>query len=189
MKALPASVALVSALLLSACGNMKDQPNTRTLAPTAATTDGQSEFPWPAHTLARGQPPPGTPFATGFDVNGSPLAKSPLAFTPTVLARGQERFEIYCAGCHAADGYGTGIVVRRGFPAPPSYHEERLRDAPAGHYFDVMTRGYGVMPRFADRITPSDRWAIVGYIRALQRSQHATLADVPANHRADLNSP
>jgi mono/diheme cytochrome c family protein len=88
--------------------------------------------------------------------------------------------------CHGADGYGRGIVVRRGFPAPPSYHDDRLRQTPDGHLFDVMTRGYGAMLPYADRLSPRDRWSIVAYIRALQRSQHASLADVPAEVRDAL---
>jgi mono/diheme cytochrome c family protein len=181
--------ALGCALVLTACDNMKDQPNPRTLAPSSQFPDGASARPWPANTIARGQPPPGTPFETGFDPKGAPLAHAPIAFTAEVLARGRERFNIYCAICHGEDGYGTGIVVRRGFPPPPSYHEDRLRHETDGHLFDAMTRGYGVMPALADRIIARDRWAVVGYIRALQRSQRATLADVPAADRAALEQP
>ena len=171
----------VLGLLLGAggCDNMKRQPSR-----------GPSELPRPTppHTVARGDPPPGDPFTTGFR-DGAPLARSPLAFSRELLARGRDRFKIYCAVCHGEDGYGAGIVVRRGFPAPPSYHDDRLRAAPDGHLFDVITRGYGVMLPYADRLAPRDRWAIVGYVRALQRSQHATLADVPAGERARLLPP
>lgn len=177
------------ALFLSACGNMKDQPNPRTLAPAPQFPDGASARPWPDHTMAHGQPAPGTPFESGFGAGGAPLVHAPVAFTPTLLARGRERFNIYCSACHGEDGYGRGIVVRRGFPPPPSYHDDRLRQSPDGHLFDVMSRGYGVMPSFSDRISAADRWAIVGYVRALQRSQHATLADVPATERASLEQP
>jgi mono/diheme cytochrome c family protein len=114
----------------------------------------------------------------------------PMQITSQVLDRGRERYDIYCSPCHGATGDGKGIVVRRGFPAPPSYHIPRLRNAPAGHFFDVMTRGYGVMYSYASRVTPEDRWAITAYIRALQLSQDATLSDVPANEIARLkNSP
>jgi mono/diheme cytochrome c family protein len=126
------------------------------------------------------------PFLTGL-AGGEPLPRSPVPFTRDVLERGRERFNIYCAVCHGEDGYGRGIVVRRGFPPPPSYHDDRLRQAPDGHLFDVMTRGYGAMLPFADRLAPRDRWAVVGYIRALQRSQHASLADVPAAARGALS--
>lgn len=160
-------------LLLLGCDNMKHQPKPRVsdLPP-----------PIPAHAVARGAPPPGDVMATGFR-DGVPVAHSPQPFTRESLERGRERFNIYCAPCHGEDGYGTGIVVRRGFPPAPSYHDGRLRQVSDGHLFDVITRGYGVMLPFADRISPADRWAIIGYIRALQRSQHATLADVPAARR------
>jgi cytochrome c len=145
-------------------------------------TLGKSETPavWqaPAHTVARGSPAPGDPVFTGFQ-DGQPLAKIPLPVTAELLARGRERFDIYCAVCHGRDGYGQGIVVRRGFPAPPSYHQDRLRDAPDGHFYDVVTRGYGAMLPFADRLTPPDRWAVVAYVRALQLSQHSALSELP----------
>ena len=96
------------------------------------------------------------------------------------MARGQERFDIYCSPCHGRTGEGDGMVVRRGYRRPPSFHEDRLRDAPVGHFFDVITNGFGAMPDYAAQITAADRWAIVAYIRALQLSEHATLADVPA---------
>ena len=168
--------------MLAGCDNMEHQPNRHfplSLPPAMQPA---------AHAVARGQPAPGDPFATGFR-DGAPLVKSPLPFTGAVLARGCERFNIYCAVCHGADGYGAGIVVRRGFPAPPSYHDERLRKDPDGHFFDVITRGYGVMPSYADRISAADRWAITGYIRALQLSQHATFADVPVSARGELSKP
>ena len=103
-----------------------------------------------------------------------------------LLLRGQERYDIYCLPCHSAVGDGDGPVVRRGFPAPPSYHEPRLVAAPDRHFYDVISRGYGVMFPYADRIAPADRWAIVAYIRALQLSQHAPLATLPAELRAPL---
>jgi mono/diheme cytochrome c family protein len=182
-----APAALVaSALLFSACGNMKDQPNPRTLDPSDLFPDGMSARPWPAHTIARSQPAPGAPFETGFGPGGTPLTHAPVGFSAELLARGRGRFNIYCAVCHGEDGYGTGIVVRRGFPAPPSLHDNRLRHETDGHLFDAMTRGYGVMPPFVDRLTTTDRWAVIGYVRALQRSQQATLADVPAAERPAL---
>jgi mono/diheme cytochrome c family protein len=171
----PLFVAL--AVALAGCDNMKDQPALRA-----------SDLPRlaPSGAVARGEPPVDDPVNTGFR-GGEPLGRSPVAFTQERLARGRERFTIYCAPCHGEDGYGMGIVVRRGFPPPPSLHEERLRTAPDGHLFDVMTRGYGAMLPYADRLPPEDRWAIVAYIRALERSQHATLADVPAAQRGGLS--
>ena len=179
------SLLALSVLLLAGCDNMKDQPTHRPLEPEPRRSDGSALIRPAMNTFARDDPAPGDPVTTGFR-NGAPLTQSPVEFTAEVLVRGRERFQIYCAVCHGEDGYATGIVVRRGFPAPPTYHDDRLRSAPDGHLFDVITRGYGVMLPFADRITPADRWAIVGYIRALQRSQHATMADVPLSERVDL---
>ena len=118
-------------------------------------------------------PPPAREFAGG----GAP--PNPLAPTRDVLLRGQQRFDIYCAPCHSEAGDGDGMVARRGFPHPPTFHSDRLRNAPDGHFFQVITRGYGAMYPYADRVAPDDRWAIVHYIRALQLSQHATLSAVP----------
>ena len=109
-----------------------------------------------------------------------------LALTKRLLERGRDRFEIHCSVCHGRTGEGNGMIVQRGFPAPPSYHIDRLRDAPIGHFYDVMTRGYGVMYPQGDRIPAADRRAIVAYIRALQLSQNATLADVPVEARQAL---
>ncbi len=95
------------------------------------------------------------------------------------MQRGHERYYIYCSPCHGLDGKGDGMIVERGFPKPPSYHTDRLRAAPARHFFDVITKGYGVMYPYAARVTPEDRWAIVAYVRALQMSQQARLSDVP----------
>jgi hypothetical protein len=95
------------------------------------------------------------------------------------LQRGRERYDIFCTPCHGLSGSGDGMIVRRGFPAPPSYHTARLRAAPAQHFFDVISNGYGVMYSYAPRIEPRDRWAIVAYVRALQQSQNARLADIP----------
>lgn len=165
---------------LGGCDNMQRQRGAKDV------TLGNSQTPvvWqaPAHTVARGSPAPGDPAFTGFQ-DGQLLAKNPLPVTREFLARGRERFDIYCAVCHGRDGYGEGIVVRRGFPAPPSYHQDQLRDAPDGHIYDVITRGYGAMLSFSDRLTPNDRWAVVAYVRALQRSQHAALNDLPPDQR------
>jgi mono/diheme cytochrome c family protein len=99
------------------------------------------------------------------------------------MARGRERFNIYCSPCHGRTGQGDGMVVLRGYRRPPSYLEDRLINAPVGHFFDVITNGFGAMPDYAAQIRAEDRWAIVAYVRALQLSGHATLADVPASER------
>ena len=107
-----------------------------------------------------------------------------MQVTRELIARGQQRFDIYCAVCHVATGAGNGMIVQRGFPAPPSFHEQRLRDAPVGHFVDVITNGYGVMYSYASRVMPEDRWASAAYIRALQLSQHAAPGDAdPAGAR------
>jgi hypothetical protein len=103
-----------------------------------------------------------------------------------VLERGQERFRIFCTPCHGELGNGRGIVVLRGFNPPPSFHIDRLRNESVGHFFDVMTRGFGTMYSYAARVPPRDRWCIAAYIRALQLSQHATAALLPAEDRSQL---
>ncbi len=161
------------------CDNMEHQTNPRTLGPAPQFTNGAAARHPPAHVVALGSLPSTDVHVTGF-VGDQPVAQNPEPITPALLARGQERFVIYCTPCHGPDGYAQGIVVRRGFPPPPSYHDDRLRSVPDGHIFDVITRGYGVMLPFGSAIAPADRWAIVAYIRALQRSQHAAPGDVPA---------
>jgi mono/diheme cytochrome c family protein len=106
--------------------------------------------------------------------------------TADLLERGQERFNIFCRPCHGGLGNGDGVVVERGFPPPPSYHDPRLREAPLGHFFDVVTNGFGRMTSYAARIPPRDRWAIAAYVRALQLSQNAELDDVPPGERRRL---
>lgn len=175
-----AGILLLGCALPAGCDNMQHQGARRISEDTPR--------PAPAHAVARGAPLASDPFETGW-CDGVPLARNPRLVTAELLARGRERFDIHCAACHGRDGYGTGIVVRRGFPAPPSFHIERLRGAPDGRLFDAITRGSGVMLPCADRVTPADRWAIVAYIRALQLSQHATLADAPPAERARLLSP
>jgi mono/diheme cytochrome c family protein len=174
-------------LALAGCDNMKHQPNLRPLEPTPHFASGTSAQQAPDHTVARGAAQPDDVTTTGIR-DGSLVTALPVPLTRELLERGRERFEAYCAPCHGRDGYGRGIVVRRGFPAPPSYHDDRLRAVPIGHFYDVITHGYGAMYSYAERVTPADRWAIAAYIRALQRSQHAGLADVPPKERAQLVS-
>jgi cytochrome c553 len=119
-------------------------------------------------------------------VDGRVADTLPFPLTRQVLERGQERYNIYCTPCHDHLGTGDGMIVRRGFSAPPSLHDERLRQALLGHFFDVMTHGYGAMPSYAVQVSAHDRWAIAAYIQALQLSQHATLADVPEEVRQQL---
>jgi mono/diheme cytochrome c family protein len=115
-------------------------------------------------------------------------ASAPPIADLALLQRGQARYDVYCVPCHSVVGDGDGMVVRRGFPRPPSFHQPRLRDAPDRHLFDVITQGYGVMVPYADRVTPEDRWAIVAYIRALQLSQDAPVAALPVDLQAGLRA-
>jgi mono/diheme cytochrome c family protein len=121
-------------------------------------------------------------------VDGVDVQTFPFAIYRPSLERGHERFDIYCAVCHDRTGSGGGMIVRRGFTPPPSFHQDRLRDAPPGHFFDVITNGFGAMPSYAAQIPVRDRWLIVAYIRALQLSQHASMADVPDSARAELQA-
>jgi mono/diheme cytochrome c family protein len=122
---------------------------------------------------------------TGY--SGGKLAETfPFPIDRQVLERGQERFRIFCTPCHGELGDGQGIIVQRGLSRPPSYHDEALRQQPVGHYFDVITNGLGAMYSYATRVPPRDRWAITAYIRALQLSQHAVAADLPAEDRSQL---
>lgn len=181
------SVALLSlSLLVAACGNMKHQNYLRPEEPSLHLPHGTSAQLPPAHTVPHGERLPDSVFMTGKQ-NGKLVTDFPIPVTAALLARGQERFNIYCAVCHGRDGYGDGIVVRRGFPKPPSYHDPRLRNAPVGHFFDVITHGYGLMYSYADRLDAHDRWAVAAYLRALQLSQHARLQDLTDAERTTLN--
>ncbi|HVS50828.1 MAG TPA: cytochrome c [Opitutaceae bacterium] len=178
----------LAALLFAGCGNMKKQDYLRAEEPSEHLPRGTSAQLPPAHTVPHAASPLEATLATG-ERDGQLVTEIPIRLTPELLARGRERFEIYCAMCHGPDGYGRGIVVQRGFPAPPSYHDPRLRNAPAGHFFRVITRGYGLMYSYADRLSVEDRWAVVAYIRALQLSQHAAGSDLAATDRARLSAP
>jgi mono/diheme cytochrome c family protein len=130
-----------------------------------------------------------TPPAGTLSFGAGDISSSPPVRTGAVLERGRSRFNIYCAPCHGESGDGAGIVVARGFPAPPSYHTAKLRDTSDAHIYDVISHGYGVMYPYADRIDPSDRWAIVGYIRALQLSQNAACGKLDAADLRRLGPP
>lgn len=162
------------------------QPSEKPLERSQFFRDNEmASRPLPAHTVARGQLDEDEAFYRGM-IGTNLVTQFPMPITREVLLRGQERFDIYCTPCHGRTGEGHGMIQQRGYPAPPSYHIERLRTAPVGHFFDVITRGYGVMYSYANRVTPEDRWAIAAYIRALQLSHDATIADVPNDDRAQL---
>ncbi len=139
-------------------------------------------------TVARGTLQDDAAFFTGKE---SGTAANALRFplTAQVLDRGEARFNIYCAPCHGVSGRGDGMIVRRGYRQPPSFHVDRLQQAPLGHFYDTMTNGFGAMPDYRAQIAPRDRWAIAAYLRALQLSQHASAADIPADERQKLTQP
>jgi mono/diheme cytochrome c family protein len=174
------------ALLLVGCRqDMHDQPRYEPLERSAFFDDHRAGRPPVPGAIARGQLEDDDAFFRG-GTGSVPVEAVPLPLTAALVARGRERYDIYCSPCHDRVGGGEGIVVRRGFKRPPSLHDERLRAAPAGYLFQVMTNGFGVMSSYAAQIPPADRWAIVAYVRALQLSQQASLADVPAAERARL---
>ena len=178
-------VTLCGLFILGCRLDMHVQPKYKPLDSSDFFSDGRSERPEVPGTVAHGHLRTDELLYTG-KINGEPVDAFPFPITRAVLERGRERFNIYCSPCHDYTGSGRGLVVLRGFPPPPSYHIERLVKAPAGHFFDVITNGYGAMYSYAARVSPEDRWAIVAYIRALQLSQHAALEDVPAEERTRL---
>ena len=179
-------VAVCGLLLVSGCRqDMHNQPKYRPLQASAFFRDGSSARAPIEGTIARGTLQEDEAFFTG-KTGGAPVADLPFAVDEQVLARGQQRYNIYCTPCHDATGAGKGMVVQRGYRPPPSFHDERLRTAAAGHYFDVMTNGFGAMPDYRAQIAPRDRWAIVAYIRALQLAQRATTSDVPGGDPTKL---
>jgi mono/diheme cytochrome c family protein len=183
----PTSLLLAALFVCAGCHqDMKNQPRYEPLEESSFFPNDMSSRPLVAGTVARGQLNEDIVFQTGKDESGNFVAEVPLPLSRELLERGQSRFNIYCTPCHARTGNGDGMVVQRGFKRPPSYHIERLVNAPSGHFFDVMTKGFGVMPSFAVQLDPRDRWAIVAYIRVLQLSQNATLEDVPPSERVQL---
>jgi mono/diheme cytochrome c family protein len=177
---------------LSGCrSEMYDQPRYEPLEASTFFEDGTSARPLVAGTVPR-LDPRGLPqvrdasvFLTGVE-GGRLAAAPPFPVDRRVLERGQERYRIFCTPCHGELGDGQGIIVKRGFTPPPSFSSDRLRTEPLGHFFDVITRGRGVMYSYASRVPPQDRWAIAAYIRALQLSQHAVASDLPAEEQSKL---
>ncbi|GIW40245.1 MAG: hypothetical protein KatS3mg076_0822 [Candidatus Binatia bacterium] len=177
---------LVLAMLSVGCRqDMHDQPRYEPLEESRFFEDGRSSRPLVEGVVPRGFLREDPVRYTGRTEEG--LARDlPFPWTREILERGRERYDIFCSPCHDRAGTGQGMVVLRGFRRPPSFHEERLRSAPLGHFFDVVTNGFGVMPSYRSEIPVDDRWAIAAYIRVLQRSQHASLDDVPPQRRREL---
>ncbi|REK18766.1 MAG: cytochrome c [Planctomycetota bacterium] len=190
---------LVAAMAAGCEQDMADQPRYEPLEASDFFANGMASRPLVEGTVARGHLRTDTAFFEG-TADGEPVAEFPLSTVAEklgvegnesqqlehVLTRGQQRFDIFCAPCHDRVGSGNGMAVQRGFPAPPSLELTRLREAPVGHFYDVITRGFGRMPSYASQVPPADRWAIVAYVRALQLSQHAAADDLPAEDRDKL---
>ena len=175
-------------LTLTACRqDMHDQPRYRPLAASSFFSDGRSARPLVEGTVARGQLRSDPKLYRGRDGQGF-VTEMPLKVTHELLLRGQDRYNIYCTPCHGRTGDGEGMVVQRGFRHPPTFHQERLHNQPVGHFYDVITNGFGAMASYASRVPVEDRWAIVAYIRALQLAHNATIADVPAADRVRLDA-
>lgn len=183
---LAVSSAVLLWLFVTACRtDMHVQPRYDPLQESKFFDNGMASRPLVPGTVARGHLRIDEELYTG-KVNGKDIETFPFPVTRAVLERGRERFNIFCTPCHDPTGSGNGLIVQRGFRRPPSYHSDRLRKAPAGHFFDVMTNGFGAMYSFSSRITPEDRWAVVAYVRALQWSQNAQAGDVPPSRRQDF---
>jgi mono/diheme cytochrome c family protein len=184
---------VVAGVLTLACGaaacrqDMHDQPKGEPLEASAFFADGRVARPLLEGVIARGELELDPHLATG-KVGGKLVDTFPFEIDAAALERGRQRYGIFCTPCHDAAGLGEGMIVQRGMKRPPSLHIERLREAPAGYFFDVMTNGFGAMYDVSDRIGVADRWKIAAYVRALQLSQHASLDDVPAGERAELEA-
>jgi mono/diheme cytochrome c family protein len=189
-RALTVTALAVGFALTTACRlDMHTQPRLNPLAHSDFFADQRSARPPVEGTVARGQLHEDTYFYTG-KIGGNPGDVLPFPATKEVLARGRERYNIFCAPCHSRLGDGNGFVPSRGFARkPPSFHIVRLQKAPLGYFYDVMTSGFGIMPDYASQIPVRDRWAIVAYVRALQLSQNAAMADVPAGQKIPSAPP
>jgi mono/diheme cytochrome c family protein len=174
------AIVAVCSLIASACRqDMHNQAKMKPYRQSRFFADGQGSRLPVEGTVARGQLRENETYFTGMTPDGEMLAEIPVPVTRQVLQRGQQRFDIYCAPCHGRLGDGQGMVVQRGYKPPVSFHDPRLVASPAGYFYDVITNGFSVMPSYATQITPEDRWAIVAYLRALQLSQGARLAELP----------
>ena len=184
-------------LLIAVCGflsgcsrlDMQDQPKYKYQRPSEFFADGRTGRPEVEGTIARGTLEEDVALYTGKDEKGADLEALPIPVDKALIERGQVRYDIYCAPCHGRIGNGLGMIVRRGFKQPPSYHIDRLRSAPVGHYYEVITNGYGAMLNYAAQVPVRDRWAIIAYIRALQLSQNVNANELAADVRSKLPQP
>ena len=182
-----ALAAAIACAALAACRqDMHDQHKLKRLAESPFFADGRGSRAPVDGTVARGHLHADRHMYEGLTDAGELVDSFPMPVTNEVLARGRERYDIFCSPCHSRTGRGDGMVVRRGFKAPPTFHKDELRTAKLGHFFEVVTKGFGVMPSYAVQIPAEDRWAIIAYVRALQLSEDARIDDVPAADRAAL---
>ena len=181
-------VALVALVSAGCRQDMHDAPRLETYEASAFFADGRGSRTAPAGTVARGWLREDEAFYAG-KVNGEFVEQFPLAVSRADLARGQERYNVYCTPCHGKIGDGNGMVVQRGLRQAASYHQDRLRNEKVGYLFDVVTNGFGAMQGYAEQVPVRDRWLIIAYVRALQLSQHASMDDVPADRRGALDAP
>ena len=174
------------ACMTSACRqDMHNQPKYRPLREAPFFADHRSERPLIAGTIARGKLDEDKLLTTGKDGDKS-SAVFPFPVTAELVARGRERFNIFCSPCHGRTGEGRGMIVMRGYKQPPSFHEQRLRDLGPGYFFNVITTGFGIMPSYAPQVPVNDRWAIIAYIRALQLSRNANVQSLTTDEKARL---
>lgn len=166
---------------------MYDQPKYKPLQKSEFFSDQRASRPIPEGTVARGLLKDDALLYDGME-NGAMAERFPFPITREVLARGQERYNIFCLPCHDMSGSGNGMVVQRGYKKPVSFHDPRLRNSPPGYFYNAIKNGFGQMPNYADQIPVNDRWAIIAYIRALQLSRNATIDDVPPEEREKLKT-
>ena len=176
-----AGLALTVAVSAGCRQDMHDAPRYDPLEASDLFANGSAARPLMAGTVARGHLNEDAYLHTGKDAAGLPVTAFPFAITRADLDRGQERFNVFCAPCHGKTGEGNGMVVQRGYRQAQSMHIDRLRLAPVGYFYDVISNGFGVMPDYRSQIPVEDRWRIVAYVRALQASRQGTTADLPAD--------
>jgi hypothetical protein len=189
MRAAAAASLTVLALSIAACRqDMHDQAKYKPAKKSAFFADGRTSRPLVPDTVARGELKEDELLYTG-KLGASFSDQLPYPISKEMLLRGQERYNIYCSPCHDRVGRGAGMIVQRGYKQPPTYHSDRLRSQPLGYFFEVISKGFKMMPSYAAQVPVEDRWAIVAYIRSLQLSQHAELGDVPELERSQLDNP